>query len=52
VTAAQSAAPDRSSATIRISDIGVYQRPFQSGLRFSAKAFGPSMVSSLRVMAT
>ena len=28
------------------------QRPFQLGLRFSAKAFGPSTVSSLLVMAT
>ena len=28
------------------------QRPFQLGLRFSAKAFGPSTVSSLRAMAT
>jgi len=28
------------------------QRPFQLGLRFSAKALGPSIVSSLRVMAT
>ncbi len=27
-------------------------RPFQLGLRFSAKAFGPSTVSSLLVMAT
>ena len=28
------------------------QRPFQSGLRFSAKARGPSTVSSLLVIAT
>ena len=28
------------------------QRPFQFGLRFSAKARGPSTVSSLLVMAT
>ena len=27
-------------------------RPFQAGLRFSAKALGPSMVSSLAAMAT
>jgi len=30
----------------------VAQRPCQLGLRFSAKAFGPSTVSSLLVMAT